>query len=411
MQPQPKLGLFGLMAMLVLASVIMPLSFDMYTPAIPGMPEHFGTDAATVNLTLVSYFVFFAVGVIVFGPLSDRTGRRPVLLMGSVAYALGSAACALAPTVHALIGARVVQALGGGALSSVCTAVTKDSFESAYRERVLSVVQVLFVAGPTLAPLLGAAIVTIADWRVSFWVLAAVGALFCVLAACFRETLPEGCRKTAGPGRGLVRLAGLAKDPGFMVFAVIGSMFRLPFMGCIAVGSYIYIETFGLSEAGFGAFSSVAALLMAAGPMIWMAASKRVSVIRFTTISFAVALSAGCAMLLIGRLSAVLYFACFVAFSLAECCTKPYMTNILLEQQKLDAGSASALMSCIRTLSGTVGMALAALPWCDYVTGVGILMVASMAAALAGWVFLLGSRIPLACIKGSRPIRPFRTRR
>lgn len=285
------------MAMLVLASVIMPLSFDMYTPAIPGMPEYFGTDAATVNLTLVSYFVFFAVGVIVFGPLSDRTGRRPVLLMGSVAYALGSVACALAPTVHALIGARVVQALGGGALSSVCTAVTKDSFEAAYRERVLSVVQVLFVAGPTLAPLLGAAIVTIADWRVSFWVLAAVGALFCVLAACFRETLPEGCRKTAGPGRGLVRLAGLVKDPGFMVFAVIGSMFRLPFMGCI------------------------------------------------------------------------------------------------------------------RTLSGTVGMALAALPWCDYVTGVGILMVASMAAGLAGWMFLLGSRIPLACIKGSRPIRPFRTRR
>ncbi|MFR5000406.1 MAG: MFS transporter, partial [Slackia sp.] len=144
-KPQPRLGAGGLLVLLVAASLITPLSLDMYTPAVPGMAAYFDTGVSLVNLTLVGYYAFFALGMLVFGPLSDKHGRRPVLLAGVGLYSLSSAACALSPTIEFLIAARIAQALGAGAISAVCTAAVKDSFQAYYREKILSVIQVLFV--------------------------------------------------------------------------------------------------------------------------------------------------------------------------------------------------------------------------------------------------------------------------
>ena len=98
-RPQEHLGTLGLMVLLVGTSMLMPLSLDMYTPAVPHMAERLSTTTAMVNLTLVGYNFFFAVGLLIFGPLSDRRGRRPVLLSGLAFYVAGSLACALAPSI------------------------------------------------------------------------------------------------------------------------------------------------------------------------------------------------------------------------------------------------------------------------------------------------------------------------
>lgn len=144
---------------------------------------------------------------------------------------------------------------------------------------------------------------------------------------------------------------------------------------------------------------------MAAGPFIWLVASKRVSVIRFTTFMLAFSIVMGVAMLLVGQSSPYAFCACFVAFAMAESCTRPYSMNILLEQQARDAGSASALMNCIRTAIGSLGMVLAALPWPNYVVGIGVLIVAFMAIALSAWIALLRSRIPLVCVKEDAAVK------
>ena len=175
-KPQPRLGACGLLVLLVAASLITPLSLDMYTPAVPGMARYFDTDVSLVNMTLVGYYAFFALGMLIFGPMSDKRGRRPVLLAGVGLYSVSSAACALSPTIEFLIGARIAQALGAGAISAVCTAAVKDPFQAYYREKILSVIQVLFVIGPATAPVIGAAVVAVADWRTTFWISAAIGA-------------------------------------------------------------------------------------------------------------------------------------------------------------------------------------------------------------------------------------------
>ena len=404
-KPQPRLGAGGLLILLVAASLITPLSLDMYTPAVPGMARYFDTDVSLVNMTLVGYYAFFALGMLVFGPMSDKHGRRPVLLAGVGLYSASSAACALSPTIEFLIGARIAQALGAGAISAVCTAAVKDSFQTYYREKILSVIQVLFVVGPATAPVIGAGVVAVADWRMTFWILAAIGVGCLALTVLFEETLDEKERSRGNFFHTMAQLVVVGKNPGFMTFLLLTSLFEIPFMGYIAVGSYIYVDFFDTGEVGYSLFFAVAAIVMAAGPFIWLVASKRVSVIRFTTFMLAFSIAMGIVMLLVGQSSPYAFCACFIAFAMAESCTRPYSMNILLEQQARDAGSASALMNCIRTAIGSLGMVLAALPWPNYVVGIGALIVAFMTVSFGMWTMLLRSSIPLVCVKEDRPVK------
>lgn len=404
-KPQPRLGAGGLLILLVAASLITPLSLDMYTPAVPGMARYFDTDVSLVNMTLVGYYAFFALGMLVFGPMSDKHGRRPVLLAGVGLYSVSSAACALSPTIEFLIGARIAQALGAGAISAVCTAAVKDSFQTYYREKILSVIQVLFVVGPATAPVIGAGVVAVADWRMTFWILAAIGVGCLALTVLFEETLDEKERSRGNFFHTMAQLVVVGKNPGFMTFLLLTSLFEIPFMGYIAVGSYIYVDFFDTGEVGYSLFFAVAAIVMAAGPFIWLVASKRVSVIRFTTFMLAFSIAMGIVMLLVGQSSPYAFCACFIAFAMAESCTRPYSMNILLEQQARDAGSASALMNCIRTAIGSLGMVLAALPWPNYVVGIGALIVAFMTVSFGMWTMLLRSGIPLVCVKEDRPAK------
>lgn len=398
-KPQPHLGMFGLLALLVAASLATPLSLDMYTPAVPHMTEHFNTDASTVNLTLVGYFLFFAIGLLLFGSVSDKYGRRPVLVCGAAVYAASSALCALAPSIWALIAFRVVQALGAGAVSAVATAVVKDAFVAEKREAVLSVVQVMFVVGPVLAPVVGALILQVADWRMTFWVLAAIGLALLVMALLFSETLDAENRYGGTVAGSVGQLAVVAKNKGFSWFLCIFALFNLPFMAYIAVASYVYISFFGLSEIEYSLYFALASLFAAAGPFIWLAASKRMSVRRFTNIVFALAIASGALMLAVGQLSPILFCAAFLLFSLLESCSRPYSTNVLLSQQEDDTGAASSLINFMHTLTGCVGMVLAVLPWPNYAEGLGVIMLVFMAIAAGAWFALLRSRVPLKGVK------------
>lgn len=398
-RPQRRLGALGLLILLVMASLVAPLSLDMYTPAVPGMASYFDTTPETVNFTLVGYYLFLAVGLLVFGPLSDKYGRRPVLIAGLAAYCASSIACALAPAIEVLVAARVVQALGSGAMSAVSMAVVKDAVRLEYRERMLAVMQVMFVIGPVAAPIIGAAILQFADWRATFWVLAVTAAVELVLALLYEETLDSAQRTHESVPRSLARLGHIGKNVAFMVFLFVTSAFEVAYMGYVSVGSYVYMDMFGFSAFGYSLFFAACAVTSAIGPLFWLKASKHTTVKRFTSISLVVSLALGLAVLAVGHSSAFVSCALFLLFAFFEATVRPYSVNVLLSQYDTDAGSASSLINFMRTFTGCAGMVLVMLPWSDYLVAVGMMMALGMVASLIGWALLLRSHLTLRGVK------------
>ena len=394
--PQERLGRNGLLVLLVMTSLAMPLSLDMYTPAIPHMAANLSTTKELVNLTLVGYNLFFAVGLLVFGPLSDRRGRRPVLLGGAVTFTVASAACALAPNVWVLIVARIVQSLGAGAADAMTNSIAKDSFRYNHLQVALSFIQLMLIIGPVIAPIVGALIVSLATWRDTFWVLTAIGAACAFLAVAFQETLPEGSRAT-GEGAGtLHQFAEVLRMPSFTRFSLVFSVFGFGFMAYVAIASYVYEAEFGLSAMGYSFYYALSALLTMAGPFSWELFHRRMSARRFLTLQLVTSIASAVLVLAFGRISPVAFFLCFSPFAICEAAARPLTVRLLLSQRDDMAGTASSAVNFLYTGMGSVGMVVVHLPQTDYVTALGTTLLGSLVVATLGWVALLRSDVRVA---------------
>ncbi len=190
-------GTFALTALLAGLSAVGPLTTDMYLPSLPDIARQLGASSAQVQLTISAYLIGFAAGQIIYGPVSDRHGRKPVLIGAIALYCAASLACALSTSIEMLIVARAFQALGGSGGIVLTRAIVRDIYSGAHAGRELSVIGSVMALAPVLAPILGGLIQTAFGWRVTF--LALVGAGFAgaaVVWALLPETLNNARRRT-----------------------------------------------------------------------------------------------------------------------------------------------------------------------------------------------------------------------
>ncbi|MDG2530204.1 multidrug effflux MFS transporter [Caulobacter endophyticus] len=152
-----------------------PMSIDMYLSSFPAIGQTLKAGPEEVQLTLATFFAGMAIGQFLYGPASDRLGRRAPILLGVVIYTVASVTCAIAPNIEVLLGARFVQALGGCAGAVVARAVVRDRFDHAETARVLSLMTLIMGLAPVLAPQLGGLIFALAGWRAVFGVMALFG--------------------------------------------------------------------------------------------------------------------------------------------------------------------------------------------------------------------------------------------
>jgi len=188
-QKQKYLGEKGLIALITVLSAFVPLSTDLYLPALPGMALYFDVSSDLANLTLILFFVFFSAGMLFWGPLSDKYGRRPVLLIGLSIYLVASLGCAISWDIYQLIAFRILQAIGGSGAFAVATAMIKDIYDSKSREPILAMVQSMVLISPAAAPVLGALLLKFTSWRGIFLALAFIGLLALAGSIALQETI------------------------------------------------------------------------------------------------------------------------------------------------------------------------------------------------------------------------------
>lgn len=383
----------GLITLIAVMNMIVPLSLDMYLPAVPHMTQVFDTSESVVNFTLVGFFFFMAVGILLFGPLSDKYGRKSMLLLGTGVYAIFSAACAIAPTIGFLIVARIVQALGAGCMMAVSTALIKDSFEKRTRDVVLAVVQAMAVIAPMLAPIVGAWIVTVSGWRMTFWVLVAMAILCFTAVLLLQETIPAEERNKGSVLSSLGGLYKVGKNTGFSLFLLTVGVLSAPYMAYISVCSYIYIDFFSLSETTYSYFFAVNSAAAILGPVAYLRLNARIGAKSFMNIAVILSLVCGLLLIFFGSIAPLMFLLCFLPFTIAESAVRPFSTAILLNQQESDIGSASALINFTHTVLGSFGMVLGTAGWSSFIIGLGIILAGGSVLALIGWITLRKSGI------------------
>jgi DHA1 family bicyclomycin/chloramphenicol resistance-like MFS transporter len=228
------------------------ISTDLYLPAMPAIGQALGTSAGAVEWTISGYLIGFSLGQLLWGPISDRFGRKVPVAIGLVLFALGSAGCALAGSVWALVGCRIVQAIGACAGVVLARAMVRDLYEGDRAARMLSTLMTIMAVAPLLGPIVGGQILALAGWRWIFWTLVCVGLL--TLAALFTlpETLRAENRNHEPLGRAVARYGALLRQRQLLGYAVSGGFFYGGIFAYIAGTPFAFISYYHVQPQAYG---------------------------------------------------------------------------------------------------------------------------------------------------------------
>ena len=257
---------------------IAPLSIDLYLPALPAIGRSFSATAPQINATLAAFLMGMAIGQIVYGPMSDRFGRRPPLLIGITIYVSASIVCAFAPDIATMNVARFVEAVGGCAGSIVGRAIVRDRFDHREAARMLSFMTLIMGLAPVLAPMIGGGLLIISSWRLIFCVLAVSGAIigFCVFRFLDESRSPE----TAAVARSetVLRAFGtLLKNRRLLSYLAAGSLNGAVLFAYVSSSSSLLINTYGFSPQLFSVVFACNALAIVGSAQINRRLLKRLS--------------------------------------------------------------------------------------------------------------------------------------
>lgn len=247
--------------MLGALTAIGPLSIDMYLPALPSMAQEFGVSTGDISTTLPAYFCGLAVGQLIYGPVSDRFGRKPPIYFGLVLFFLASLACIFATSLEFLIFARITQALGGCVGMVMVRAAIRDRLSPAESAKAFSNMVLIMGVAPILAPLLGGWFLTHLGWHSIFASLALFSvACLAMIHFGFEETLAVDKRRPLALKSVFQTYWSLLKDSSFRTPALAGAFSYAAMFAYIGAASAILMDHFGVLAQNFGWYFGVNAL-------------------------------------------------------------------------------------------------------------------------------------------------------
>jgi DHA1 family bicyclomycin/chloramphenicol resistance-like MFS transporter len=345
-----------------LLSAIGPFAIDMYLPALPAIGRALHADEHQVQLSLMAFFLSFALSQIVYGPASDRVGRKPPLYFGIALFALGSVGCALAPDIRWLLALRFVQGLGAGAPNVITRAVVRDLHTGVEATRLMSLLTLVFSVSPILAPLVGSFIIDAGGWAAIFWTIAVIAVLGLALTGfALEETRTSAQRSRSGLASTFRAFALLLRDPHFMGMTGVMSFGIGAFFIYLSDSSFVLINHYGLTPRQYSiAFAANAASFIAvsqfAGRLAQRHGLKRV--VSGSVAGFALAMCVGSGLNLAGVDGLVpMLGMLMVGFGFLGLVV-PATSVMPLDHHGDIAGAASALMGTLQMVLGAVIIAV-----------------------------------------------------
>lgn len=243
----------SIVIILGLLAMLMPLSIDMYLPALPVIAGQFGVPAGSAQMTLSTYILGFALGQLLYGPMADSIGRKPVILGGTLIFAAAAVACALAQSIDQLITMRFFHGLAAAAASVVINALMRDIYPREEFSRMMSFVMLVTTIAPLLAPMIGGAVLVWFSWHMIFWILAVAGLLVSVMIAFFiRETLPPERRQPFHLRTTVGNFASLFRHKRVLSYMLASGFSFAGMFSFLSAGPFVYIEINHVSPQDFG---------------------------------------------------------------------------------------------------------------------------------------------------------------
>ncbi len=244
---------FKIVFILGLLAMLMPLSIDMYLPALPVISAQFGVPAGSAQMTLSTYILGFALGQLFYGPMADSLGRKPVILGGTLVFAAAAVACALAQTIDHLIIMRFFHGLAAAAASVVINALMRDIYPKEEFSRMMSFVMLVTTIAPLVAPMAGGAVLVWFSWHAIFWILALAALLASAMIFFFiDETLPVERRQKFHIRTTIGNFASLFRHKRVLSYMLASGFSFAGMFSFLSAGPFVYIELNHVSPQHFG---------------------------------------------------------------------------------------------------------------------------------------------------------------
>jgi DHA1 family bicyclomycin/chloramphenicol resistance-like MFS transporter len=367
-----------------LLTAIGPFAIDMYLPAMPSIGKELGADNTAVQMSLLAFFISFAIFQLFYGPLSDMWGRKAPLYIGIGLFAVASIGCALANDIETLIAFRFLQGIGGAAGMVIPRAIVRDMHTGVQAARLMSLLMLVFSISPILAPLTGSAVIEFYGWRGVFWavmIAAFIGLI--LLSTQLKETRPQAARAESGLGSAMAAYRLLLGDRNFLTLTFIGGLGISSFLVYLANSPFVLIDHYGLTPTQYSlAFSINAVSFFTVSQLTGWLGDRfgLVRVMRLAVTAFSFVMAAMVVVMSLGfnqlPVMAAFLFAGYGFLGLVI----PTSSVLALEDHGEIAGTASALMGTLHFVTSAVAMVIAGL----FFDGTALPMAAGIALCAVG---------------------------
>jgi DHA1 family bicyclomycin/chloramphenicol resistance-like MFS transporter len=351
----------GLVVILGLLAMLMPLSIDMYLPALPQIAREFAVSAGSVQMTLNAYILGFALGQLIYGPLADSFGRKPVIAAGTLIFAIAAAACAMAQTIDQLINLRFLHGLSAAAGSVVISALMRDSYSKEEFSRMMSFVMLVTTIAPLLAPIIGGWMLLIWSWHAIFWTISAAAVVTTLLVVTqIKETLPKEKRQPFSLRTTLRNFLSLFRHKRVFSYMLASGFSFAGLFSFLNVGPFVYIELNHISPQDFGYYFALNVVFLFLMTLLNSRCVRRFGPLVMFRLGLLIQFSMGIWLVLVSALNLGFYPLVFgVAMFIG--CVAMVSSNamaVILEEFPHMAGTASSLAGTLRFGVGALAGAI-----------------------------------------------------